>query len=506
MLQIKKESAIPKFIFIGSISLLILFHFIIVNYLTVPFPFWGDDLVFVDFVRRVTQGELDLLQGYYPFHGGIHANVLMKIFLLIQNKILGIINYKISVLIGQLSLGILLCYFLNYFKKLSIPIFSQLAFIFLLFSLKGNSDNFNLLGILQHTITIVLITICGYLALINKKLFPAFCIANLGLIFISTEIIGALVLLCGIALLLKSNHRFFYVLISILNVIVYYLGINYSNSLLHQTSSNFHFSIHFFQGLMIFMGGLFSNFKLIIVLSFSYLLIQLVSFLRIEGDFVQKIQNPKFFPNFLFLSVLFIGAFIQVGRTDNPAVDHAFNTSIAQRFSFYHLTFLLSSFLAIIQFEKFRSMKFSLLFLSFGLLFYSYNLLKTWNKLSIDKNRIYIDAFNYRFLNDNLTYGADESQVKRIVSSNLLYFPEFQDLKEMKIDKEIQVKNIIEDGQYTIMFFESKLENQIAMIQTKNNKKLLVPIIDVSSNSPSIKVSPNWLAKNQIDHIFLMKK
>jgi len=487
-----------------SILCLSTFYMYLLFSKVVAFPNWGDDFGFIDAVRKFTFEGITLSQFYYPFHNGIHVNFLMKLYLWIQFSLFGIINYKVSIISSQLLILMGIMYiFHQFFKRQSIGILQQITCFVLLFSVKGNWDNFGLLGVLQHTFTVFCICLTAYLITLKQKPFAAFIVVNLTLFLCSTEILGALFLFLFWAIISKKQYWYMYVFLSLFNIGFYYVGIKYSNEIHHIQGSAIHLNGDFVKGLLLFTGGLFSNLSIDIALGVFFVLVVTVSFWKIPGTVIEKINSPSFFSVFIFLALLGIGVMIQLGREDSPGVGHAFSTSIDARFSYYHLFFLISVILSIrtwpMVFQKFGS----IVCFVFSCLLYGYRLPALVHVLDLDKNRILADAYNYQHFQENSNYEIGSAMALKIVRSNMLEFPDFKELVHKSHHMVVETYQMQQDPNFTYIRFKCPRLCRFAEIVTSQNKSFLVAVDIQTPVDAVIRIGSFWLENHTIKKIIL---
>lgn len=485
--------------------LLIGFQYFIISDFVVSFPNGGDDLGFIDKAKRFSDGEMSLVDTYYPFHNIVHVCWIIKFIYWIQIKTFGIINYKLIVQFGQLLFLPLIFLFRSYFKIQNWSIFLQISFLFILFSIKGNLDNLVALGLFQHTITVLCIVFAGYYSILKKSYFKSFLITNICLFLNSTEITGALFMLMIMVLLTNEPKKYFYIGFSIINLITYYFGIKHSENLLQLHSPSFHISFNFLLGVLTFVGGLFSNIKILLFLGIFYLSIVIIAFFNIPGKLKDKFTSNQFFPIYVFLSIFSIGILIQLGRTDPQHPEIGIFTSVASRFSFYHLSIFCSVFIIIVENFKHKVRFLPILSLIFAISFYGYNLFKIWPNLKFDSKRVAIDYYNFFNSGENLSYSLDKSLANRIINSKVIATPDFKWINQLKRKRKFNVLKVEEDGIFTNLIGPSSLATPFLEIELVNQKRVFAPIQMIDSNLGKFRVSTDWLKNNRFKKIYLLQ-
>ncbi len=488
---------------ITCIVFLFAIHVIIGNIFIIEFPPFGDDLGFIDFVRIQSQKAFSFKEFYYPFNGGVHSNLLMKLVLLAQYKLFGVINYKTITIFLQLILLPIAFIFLSYFSLNNWSKFSKISFFLFFFSLKGNLDNFNVIGILQHGAALFFCFVwTAYLSVVKRNFILAFLVANLALIFISSEAIGMILILIFISFFNKFNFRFGLILFSIVNIILFYCGIKYSTSILELPPAKIYFFSTFFKGFLIFLGGLFTNLKVAFTLGSCYLLAMIFTFLKLPGSFKEKLANLKMFPVLIFVSLAFVGLLIQFTRVDFEGANHSFGTSVAIRFSSYHLYSILL-FLFFLLERSNRYLQISLL--SIAIFFYGFNLVRNYDYLKNERERIYLDAFNFSHVNENTIYEVNKNQNKNIMESGIMILPNFDKLRNLKSVGEFKVMGKKQENEFTYLETDRSFDSTIAKIYLENSDFVLVSLTKASGNKSLLKVSTKFLDRHKIDKIEVLK-
>lgn len=253
-----------------------------------------------------------------------------------------VINFKIATLLANLIYLIILYYFINYFKRIELKPIYQICFLLLFFSLKGNSDNFNLIGIMQHGLaTFAFFVSISYMIAVKKKYTLSIILSNICLSTISIEIIGLILVANFYSLLFKNKHRYILLLLSLLNIIFYYVGIKYSEQVLQLQTFDIQIVGNTFYGIFIFIGGIVSNFKLAFLIGLVIFLSMIYYFFQLEGNFKEKLFGIKMFPILLFSAILANAILVQLGRNENNDQNSQLFTANAIRFSLFHLYGLL---------------------------------------------------------------------------------------------------------------------------------------------------------------------
>jgi hypothetical protein len=504
MLQI--NSALNQKIVILTASVLFIIQLILVNEFTIEFPNFGDDLYFLKFISNYDYTNFKFNNFYYPFHGAIHVNLMNKLVLVLLFFTTSVINFKIATLLANLIYLIILYYFINYFKKIGLKPIYQICFLLLFFSLKGNSDNFNLIGIMQHGLaTFAFFVSISYMIVVKKKYTLSIILSNICLSTISIEIIGLILVANFYSLLFKNKHRYILLLLSLLNIIFYYVGIKYSEQVLQLQSFDIQIVGNTFYGIFIFIGGIVSNFKLAFLIGLVIFLSMIYYFFQLIGNFKEKLFSIKMFPILIFSAILTNAILVQLGRNENNDPNSQLFTANAMRFSLFHLYGLLVFLLISLDYlerwpisesvSKYFSKGLLLLFL----LFYGHNFIKISNYLRTEKKKILVDAYNVTQNFESTNYKIDVQFAKELSNDRSIIFPNLEKMKGLKTMNYTAVQQFENDGTYTNIYFENAQKYSLASIQNILSKPTLFSVTISNKELSTIKVGNFWLIENKID-------
>ena len=501
-----KNNSINNNIVIITIAILYTIHLILVSQYTIEFPNFGDDLYLMKFIPNYDYQHFQFSTFYYPFHGGIHVNLLNKLVLLILYTIEGIINYKHAILTANLIYLIIIYYFLKLFKEIELKPIYQICFFLLFFSLKGNLDNFNLIGIMQHGLgTFVFLAVLSYLITIKKNYPLAILLGNFCLATVSIEIIGVLLVANFYSLIFKDRYRLILLLLTIVNISLYYFGIKYSEQLLQLQSFNITISINTFYGIFIFLGGIISNFKLAFIIGFIISATIIVYFFNLKGSFKDKLLNEKMFPLILFAGILANAILVQLGRNVNNDPNAQFFTAVAIRFSLFHLYVLLIFFLICLDILQNIPLKenlrryFPFLLLLLFSTYYLFNYLNFANFLVREKDRMLVDSYNVYKNFESTYYKLDYNFSKELANNPNIKQPNFEIIETLKLQEKTNVLDFENDGTYTNIYFQNTQKYHFATINNAQNKPTLFSINDTKSGKSEIKIGNFWLLENRIN-------
>ncbi|MEY4383894.1 MAG: hypothetical protein RI995_1436 [Bacteroidota bacterium] len=413
-----------KLVFAGVI-LIVLFHFYIISFETVSYPFFGDDWDLLSVVRKFSISNLnqwgDLI---LPFHGGVHSHLLTKIFALSYFTIFNEIDYKALVLISSLLILVIYTVYFKYLKLLKKNSFHFLTIAFILFSLKGNLDNFNLGGIMQHNnVSICFITLISYLVVVQKKCYAGVFLGICYLLFVSSEAIGVLLISNLCCFLFAIRGRVILLGISLGTIVLYYFGVRISQEILGAHSAGMVLNWGIFVAPFIFMGGIFTNIKLAGITGFLLFLSILIPTVYPKKPWRDYILGVDLFIPMVALSIASVGIILQVNKGTSAlgAVDFSILTNT--RFSLYHLLAILLGFLSTI---KWLDNKFTVIHMGIFCMagfYYLVNIVQFYPTIIFDKERVLADIYNYNQNNFSVLYYLNPDMIHNNKKTNWMYVP-----------------------------------------------------------------------------------
>ena len=291
-----------------AMGALLFFHFYRLQVYTLNFPNWGDDYAFLELLDYVKQHTLQENMAYiFHFHNDIHRIAYSRIWILVQFAVLGNLNFKTAILLANVQMVLILIPLFRFIQKIKRSAWHLFGIACLLFAPFGNLDNFNLIGVLQHTGSILFLVWIAYGLFYAENSIWVILLA-LFYPFVSTEGIAFLPMVGYVLWTRKSSLKLPFTVLA-LGVILFYFH-DYSGS----SSSSGRISWTLVKGLFIFMGNwalpisdsLRAWFNLLagipIILFFTW---------RILGAFRINLS----FPSLLFLQILATGFLICYGRS-----------------------------------------------------------------------------------------------------------------------------------------------------------------------------------------------
>lgn len=325
---------------------LLFFHFYRLQLHTLNFPNWGDDYAFLELLDYVQKHDWKENVNYiFHFHNNIHRIAYSRIWILIQYALLGHLNFKTAIILANVQLVLILIPFHWFLQKIKRSPWHLVGIAALLLAPFGNIDNFNLIGVLQHTGSILFLVWIAY-GLFYAENQVWFIILALFYPFVSTEGLAFLPMV-GYVLWTKKSHLKIPFTVFALAVIVFYFH-DYVGS----ASSTGQVTWSLFKGLFIFLG----NWALPISDSFRASInflagIPVVLFFtwKILGSFRINIT----FPSLLFLQIAATGLLICYGRSGMGDLELI---ALSDRFLLYGNTMLMAIYCALI-FHKHQTLR-----------------------------------------------------------------------------------------------------------------------------------------------------
>ena len=201
-------------IFLGVLILIpAVIHFFLLNKFVVNFPSWGDDIIYLDLIEKFDKiSWSERLGNIFAFHSYIHRIAFSRTLLVLYYKMIGIINFKVIIMLANLQSIAILWIIFRYLKREQMSTWYLVGVSILLFSVNGNLDNYGLIGVLQHLSSILFLVLISY-GLIYKPSHIWPLIMALLYPFVSTE--GLVFILWASCYLFftKSKFRVIFVLL-----------------------------------------------------------------------------------------------------------------------------------------------------------------------------------------------------------------------------------------------------------------------------------------------------
>ena len=491
----ENKITIPKKLIAVSILILIVIHFCLIIVFVEPFPSWGDDWVYFSTIDSfLINGNNSIIDFILPFHGGVHSILFGKIYALIYFLFFDNFNYKSSVFLANLLVIPILGIYINYAKLVKIKPLQFIGIALIFFSLKGNADNYNLGGVTLHdALSVFFITYISYLITIKRNFSLGILLANLFLLLASTEAIGILILANLFSFLNNFKFRNWALLISLICILIYLWGIHISQNDLHVNASEMQLNLGVFLSPFLFIGGLFSNFYIALVLGIICSILTSICWIKSTNSFKEKIKDENMFLPIILISIMSVGIMVQLTRGFDENGNLSYNSLTANRFSYYHLMPLVIAYISIIKLIPVKWVKIEFAFLLLALLFYLFNLKSQIPILKFEKERILADAYNYKENDISILYPSDSTFIKKIKKWDWIEWPNFKKLYLFKNEVPVKFKFEI-TGELTSFTLETLGQNESGYFALRSNKKkFLVYAKKIDANHFNVNLNTNQI-------------
>lgn len=208
-------------IFLCFSAIPIVIHFYLLNQTIINFPGWGDDFLFVELIEHYQKDSWRDFGGFlFKPHNQIHILFFGKVFTLFAYLIFGSLQFKYIILLGNLLLLGIATFFYKYLQAQKFSTAHFISITCILFAPMASIDQYNLIGVLQHTGSLFFLTLIAYVAA-SKKHSVILCIAAICYPLVSTEGWAMLPLLTMYMYLAKHPLRKLMLLLSILGISIF---------------------------------------------------------------------------------------------------------------------------------------------------------------------------------------------------------------------------------------------------------------------------------------------
>jgi hypothetical protein len=325
----------------------IVLHFYLLNRTIINFPSWGDDFLFFELIDHAHKDSwFDFIKFLFKPHNQIHLLVFGKVFTLFAYWIFGSLQFKYIILFANLFLlgGISYLLFKYLKSQLNAP-WHFFAIMCILFAPSASIDNYQLIGVLQHTGSLSFLTFIAYTT-VTQRHHIALLVAVALYPFVSTEGWAMLPLLALYMLLTKHPLKYLLLLMSLIGIIVFgYLLSQYPQP--KEANGILHVILQAPMALLAFLGNsawpISDTYKIPINAMWGFILLFLSLY------FIRKNDRWEL-PTIIWLQVLATGTMISVGRSQG----HEISTLIlSERFySYASFAFIATYLLLIPQINK----------------------------------------------------------------------------------------------------------------------------------------------------------
>jgi hypothetical protein len=353
-----------------------------------------------------------------------------------------------------------------------------IALVALLYAPNGNLDNFALIGVLQHTTSLVYLIWISY-GLSDEKsrawaiwlslLYPAF----------STE--GLAFIPCVIVLLiyLRDARVWLYSLLGAFVIYIYFIGYAAPETI-RSTGSVIEKLLFMIKGTIVFVGGFIKKDLWTSIIVGGFLICHAIFVL---WKYHKTKNSALLFSGLILIQMMAVGAMITLGRGNTASGD--VGALFSERFSTYGIVFLLITYFAMIQPALYK-LNFSSLWLLFPALgWFAISTSVAQAKLDNLKNRLVADASNayYFKLNTWYPYGTYE---KNLLEQKALYqFPnELLTIKALGADSN-QI-HLTPTPRFEVEFREFEVAGKGTLLVYQNQKPVL--FLPINSLNHRVKI------------------
>lgn len=326
-------------IFLCFAAIPIVLHFYLLNQTIINFPSWGDDFLFFELIEHARKDSwTQLLAFLFKPHNQIHLLFFGKVFALLSYWLFGSFQIKYTILLANLVLlgGTTLLFF-KYLKIQKHGDWHFWGIMCILFAPNASIDNYQLIGVLQHSGSLLFLSFIAY-AMATRKHTKTLLFAVASYPLVSTEGWAMLPILAMYMYLTKHPLRKVMLFMAILglSLFAYFLAQHPQPTESHSILNSL------FQApvaLLTFLGNtawpVSDSFKIPINALWGALILFL-SFL-----FVRKNRHLEM-PIILWLQVLATGAMICVGRSQGNTIS---TLILSERFHSYATFALIGTYL-----------------------------------------------------------------------------------------------------------------------------------------------------------------
>ena len=457
-------------------SCIILAHFYRLSTYLINFPNWGDDYLFLAYFTDLPGfSALEFFHRTVEFHSYIHrfpmARLITAGYALFRSEFdfkeltIGANLFTISVLYPLTKL----------LKQQQVKLWHLIVLVGLIYAPNGNLDNFALIGVLQHTTSLVFLIWVSYWLCDENNRSTGIWLSLLYPMF-STE--GLAFIPCVLLLLiyLKDARVWLYGLCGIFVLYVYFIG--YASPSTIPSSGSLGTKLFFtVKGAIVFIGA---AVKKDLTISLVIGTIFFINSLLILVRYHQTKNNALLFSALILFQMMAVGAMITLGRGNAQAGD--FGVLFSERFSTYGIVFLCITYFAVIQPSLYK-LQFERMWLAIpAVIWIGISSMLAIPKLENLKNRLIADVSNAFYFKLNTIYRMEEREIKLLKESGKYSFPtEVISLNKITAKPKAILFPILPPYEAGINEFSSKVTG-ILLVEQQNKPQLFLPINSLSKS------------------------
>ena len=470
---------LQKGLILITCSCIILAHFYRLSSYLINFPNWGDDFLFLAYFTDLSGFTgMEFWNRTFEFHSYIHripmARLITAIYALFETNF----DFK-SLTIGANLLTLTVVYpFVKLIQRNQINPWHMVALLGLLYAPNGNLDNFALIGVLQHTTSLVFLIWISYWISNHKSRSWGIWLSLIYPMF-STEGLAFIPIVLLLLIYLRDSRVWLYGLAGAIVFYVYFL--DYASPATIPSSGSIVEKLVFtVKGTIVFIGG---AVKKDLTISMIVGAIFLMNSLYVLWKYHQTKNNTLLFSGLILLQVMAVGAMITLGRGNAQAGD--LGALFSERFSSYGVVFILISYFAAIQPNLYQLRINRLCLLIPALVWIGLSTVLAEPKLENLHTRLIADASNAYYFNTNTVYRLGDRETKLLKKSGHYTFPaEVINLTSVKgIPQAMQLKPL---PAYEVGIHEYAIATKGILLVEKARKPFL--FLPINSLSQSIKI------------------
>jgi hypothetical protein len=483
-----------RILFYCLVAIPIVLHFYLLTNTLINFPNWGDDFLFFELIDHFQRDSwTDFVQFLFKPHNSIHLLVLGKIFVLFCYFLFGSLQLKSIIIFANAFLLGILFLFYRHVKVEKYPTWHILPITILLFAPSVSIDNYNLIGLIQHSASLLFLTLIAYLTV--KRTHSILLILLLvSYPLVSTEGWAMLPLMAVFMFVTKHPLKKTVLVLSVLGI----GGFGYLMGHYPQTANSTPMLLTLTQAPLAFLTFLgnaawrISDTYRIPVNAGLGLVLLLISLWGLR----KKIMNgePWGFPTIIWQQILATGAMICIGRSQGSSIA---TLVLSERFYTYASFATMATYLLII--PRLKSSAFNqALILSGSLIYFVGSFYYYHANQSQLRNRLVADLTNAYNLAASTSYHVESGQLTYFMHvpfyqappADMLQprIPRVQKLKLISINLEKQANGTLSFQIDQIPGKISLNENRWLAIQSQSSpdSTFIVPFFLDKENKPKI--------------------
>ncbi len=405
----------PWIILLACSSFIIL-HFYNLSHYLINFPTWGDDILFLAYFTDLPQLHgRDLWNRTVEFHSLIHRFPVARILTALYAQCSELFNFKELTILANLCLISVIYPIFQFLKRNQVNFSHLIVLVGLLFAANGNLDNFALIGVLQHTTSIVFLIWLAYW-ISHEKTRPWGIWVSLAYPLFSTEGLAFFPLVFLLLLYLKDPKWWLYGLLAGLVIYLYFLGYEAPSTLAGSGNSGTKILLAA-KGAILFAGGAIK--KNILVATVMGIVLS-ANVLWVAWRYHQTQKPALLFSALIFVQLMAVGAMVALGRASESG---DLIVLFSERFSTYGTVFLVFSYFTLIQNDLYPLQWNRSWFMLPAMIWIGLSHYYAQAKLENLHNRLIADASNAYHFDLNTNYRFDKREKFLIKSAGTYQFP-----------------------------------------------------------------------------------